>query len=75
MRPSASISGLMSEMVIVEEGEAFMLVAWSSRRKAMSPVPPAMSSIFQPGLGVDVDEEGGVKPGFMDRTKWSFHNL
>lgn len=27
LRPSASISGLMSEMVMVDEGEWFMLVA------------------------------------------------
>lgn len=41
----------------------------------MSPVPPAMSSIFHPGEGEDgedgEDGEGGVKPGLMERTKWS----
>jgi len=47
-----------------------MFVAWSRRRKAISPVPPAMSSIFQPGEGL-LEEEPGLRP----RTKWSFHNL
>lgn len=77
MRPSESISGFMSEMVMVEEGEWFICVQWSRSRNAMSPVPPAMSSIFQPEGGLDgegkeeEEEEGGVKPGFMERTKWS----
>lgn len=57
----------MSEMVIVEEGELFMFVEWSRSRKAMSPVPPAMSSIVQPFEG----EEGVEEPGLMERTKWS----
>lgn len=57
---------------MLEEGDLLMLVAWSRRRKAMSPVPPAMSSIFQPwGEEVEVEEVGGVNPGFMERTKWS----
>lgn len=43
-----------------------MFVAWSRRRKAISPVPPAMSSIFQPGEGL-LEEEPGLRP----RTKWS----
>lgn len=64
--PSASIDGLMSEMVMVDWGELLMFVAWSRSRNAMSPVPPAMSSIFQPGEGL-LDEEPGLRP----RTKWS----
>lgn len=65
----------MSEIVIVVEGEAFMLVAWSRRRNAMSPVPPAMSSIFHPA-GWEVELEvvvvvGREVPGLMERTKWS----
>lgn len=56
----------MSEIVIVDCGEEFMLVQWSRSRKAMSPVPPAMSSIVQPGEG-EAEEE----PGLMERTKWS----
>ena len=56
----------MSEMVMVDWGEELMLVQWSRSRKAMSPVPPAMSSMVQPG------EEGEVeKPGLRLRTKWS----
>ena len=51
---------------MVDCGELLMFVAWSRRRKAMSPVPPAMSSIFQPGEGL-LEEE----PGFRPRTKWS----
>jgi hypothetical protein len=51
---------------MVEAGEEFMFVAWSRRRKAMSPVPPAMSSIVQGSEG-EVEEE----PGLMERTKWS----
>ncbi len=43
-----------------------MFVQWSRRRKAMSPVQPAMSSIVQPEEGVVEDE-----PGLMERTKWS----
>jgi hypothetical protein len=43
-----------------------MFVAWSRSRKAISPVPPAMSSIFQPGE-LPVEEE----PGLRLRTKWS----
>lgn len=60
----------MSEIVMVEEGEEFMVSQWESRRKAMSPVPPAMSSIFQPaGLGeVEV-------PGLMERTKRSLGSV
>lgn len=41
---------------------------WSRRRNAISPVPPAMSSIFQPSEGGEEEE-----PGLMERTKWSFH--
>jgi hypothetical protein len=48
----------------VELGELLMFVAWSRRRKAISPVPPAISSIFQPGeLGAEEE------PGFRLRTK------
>jgi len=35
----------------------------------MSPVPPAMSSIFQPG------EEGVEVPGLRERTKWSLGGI
>ena len=70
MRPSSSIEGFMSDIVMVDEGELLMFVAWSRRRNAMSPVPPAMSSIFQPGEEVVV-VEGAVVPGLMERTKWS----
>lgn len=66
LRPSASMEGFISEIVIVELGELLMLVAWSRSRNAMSPVPPAMSSIVQPGESV-VEEE----PGLRLRTKWS----
>jgi len=51
---------------MVEAGELFIFVAWSRRRKAMSPVPPAMSSIVHPSEGEAVEE-----PGLMERTKWS----
>jgi hypothetical protein len=44
-----------------------MFVAWSRRRKAMSPVPPAISSMVQPEDGDEEEEE----PGLMLRTKWS----
>lgn len=54
----------------MELGELLMFVAWSSSRKAISPVPPAMSSIFQPPELELVEE-----PGLRLRTKWSFHNL
>lgn len=76
LRPSSSISGLMSEIVIVEAGELFICVLWSRSRNAMSPVPPAMSSIFHPCgccvVVVVVEEEvvgGTERPGFMERTK------
>jgi hypothetical protein len=36
------------------------------RRKAMSPVPPAMSSIFQ---GVEEVWEEEFEPGLIERTK------
>lgn len=54
---------------MVDWGELFIFVQWSRRRNAMSPVPPAMSSIFQPSEGDEEDE-----PGLMDRTKWSFQS-
>lgn len=54
----------MSEIVMVDWGELLMFVQWSRRRKAMSPVPPAMSSIIQPEEGV-VEED----PGLIERTK------
>lgn len=64
----------MSEIVIVDEGLLLIVSLCWRRRKAMSPVPPAMSSIFQ-GVGppslLEVEEE----PGLSERTKWSFHNL
>jgi hypothetical protein len=44
-----------------------MFVAWSRRRKAMSPVPPAISSMVQPEEGDEEEDE----PGLMLRTKWS----
>ena len=44
--PSASMEGLMSLMVTVVEGELLIAWAWCKRRKAMSPVPPAMSRIL-----------------------------
>ena len=47
-----------------------IFVQWSRRRNAISPVPPAMSSIFQPSEGEEEEEE---EPGLMERTKWSFH--
>ncbi len=50
----------------MELGESLIFVAWSSSRKAISPVPPAMSSIFQPSE-VELVEE----PGLRLRTKWS----
>ena len=54
----------MSEIVMVVLGEEFIIVAWSRSRKAMSPVPPAISSIFQPNEVLGEDEE----PGLMLRT-------
>ena len=51
---------------IVELRELLKFVAWSSSRKAISPVPPAMSSIFQPAELELVEE-----PGLRLRTKWS----
>lgn len=48
------------------EGEELILVAWSSMRNAMSPVPPAMSKIFQPGEEEEFEDE---YPGLMLRTK------
>ena len=46
VRPWESIEGLMSETVTVAVVSLFMCVACSRRRKAMSPVPEAMSRIF-----------------------------
>jgi len=43
-----------------------MFVQWSRRRKAISPVPPAMSNIFHPSDGEEEED-----PGLMLRTKWS----
>ena len=54
------MAGLISDMVIDEAGELLMVVEWSSRRNAMSPVPPAMSSMVQGSL---------PEPGLMERTK------
>jgi hypothetical protein len=62
------MEGFMSDIVIVLCGEEFMFVAWSRRRNAMSPVPPAISSIVQPEEGEEEEEE---EPGLMLRTKWS----
>ena len=59
------MDGFISEIMIVELGELLMSVAWSRSRKAISPVPPAMSSIFQPG------ESAVEEPGLRLRTKWS----
>lgn len=58
--PSASMEGFMSEIVIVELGELLMFVAWSRSLKAISPVPPAMSSIFQP-WELRVEEQPGLR--------------
>jgi len=52
--PTPSMSGLMSATV--------MLAPDGSMRKAMSPVPPAMSRIASPARG------------FTRRTKRSFHS-
>ena len=60
------MEGFISDIVIVLCGEEFMFVAWSRRRKAMSPVPPAISSMVQPEGDEEEDE-----PGLMLRTKWS----
>jgi hypothetical protein len=49
---------------MVDCGELLIFVAWSRRRKAMSPVPPAMSSMVQPSEGLDEEE-----PGLRERTK------
>ncbi|KAG9755161.1 hypothetical protein KCU59_g9, partial [Aureobasidium melanogenum] len=62
------MSGLMSEIVTCVLGSWFTFVAWSRMRKAMSPVPPAMSKTFQPAWGAP----GVWLPGFKLRTKWSF---
>lgn len=57
----------MSLIVIVEDGLEFMVSECWSSRKAMSPVPPAMSSIFQAwGALLEGEEEA---PGLRERTK------
>ena len=61
------MEGFISDIVIVLCGEELMFVAWSRRRKAMSPVPPAISSMVQPEEGDEEEDE----PGLMLRTKWS----
>ena len=66
--PTASMEGLMSETVTCTEGLALTLCAWWRRRKAMSPVPPAMSRMCCGDWG---GEESGEKPGLRVRTKWS----
>lgn len=60
----------MSLMVMVDWGEWLILVEWSRRRKAMSPVPPATSRMCCGEVG---GEESGEKPGFRVRTKWSLY--
>lgn len=70
-RPSASISGLMSDTVTRVCWSWLMVVAWSSMRKAISPVPPAISNMFQPLEELD---EVWLEPGLRPRTKWSFHS-
>ena len=70
-RPSANISGFMSDTVTRVLGSWLMVAAWSSMRKAISPVPPAMSSILQP---LDESDRVGFEPGLRPRTKGSFHS-
>ena len=65
------MAGLISETMTLDSVSPLMRVAWSRRRNAMSPVPPAMSSIVQ-GFGVLCALEEGEMPGFRARTKWSF---
>lgn len=68
--PTVSMARLMSEMVTRTEG--LLLRTWAvwRRRKAMSPVPPAMSRMCcgPRGSGPGVS---GEKPGLSEATKWS----
>ena len=48
LRPSASISALISATVTLVLTSPWTLAAWSSMRRAMSPVPPAMSRMCIP---------------------------
>ncbi|KAH0491484.1 hypothetical protein TgHK011_002914 [Trichoderma gracile] len=62
-RPTASMAGLMSEMVTWTFGLPLLTWACCSMRKAMSPVPPATSRMRwgMPG--------GFVAPGLSEETK------
>lgn len=58
--PTESMEGFMSEIVTWTEGLWFRVCAWCSMRKAMSPVPPAMSRMRW-GVGGTVEERPGLR--------------
>ena len=73
--PSASMSALMSLMMILETWSLLTVVQWSSILKAISPVPPAMSRIVCPcccACPCPFSWEMFLMPGCRDLTKWSF---
>ena len=91
LRPSASMAGFMSATVTLVLLSLCAVLAWSRSRKAMSPVPPAMSRMCIPlrlllpllslsllllCAGVLVAcGESWCWPGSSERTKWSFQRL
>lgn len=63
--PSFSISALISAQMTLVSRSPLIFSAWSSIRNAMSPVPPATSRML-------MGWPPGLRPGFKERTKWSF---
>ena len=68
--PAASMSGLMSDIVTLLDGG---MLGWERRRRAMSPVPPAMSRIFIGAVSCAGSGDAGDE-GRSERTKWSFQS-